>query len=287
MAGYTIGFANISEEHAYAQLVRQGIESAAVAYPQIKLIVRDNNFDSNQALQNAKEFAALPVDLAIIYHIDERFNPELSRVLRQSLIPIIAVDIPVPLSVFFGVDNRQAGKLAGQVGGTWVQEHWGGRVDKVLVLTDSRVLENVRQRLIGGVEELAAYVQINPDDVLYLDGQNSFEVSQTYSHTVLENWADHEHIVILGLNDETTLGAIEAARQAGRAAHVVGIGQGANFDQFADQAALTRLLGSIGYYPEAYGEHLMDLALRMLAGQKVPTQNFIEHEFIPNPFFTP
>jgi ribose transport system substrate-binding protein len=118
------------------------------------------------------------------------------------------------------------------------------------------------------------------DDVFYIDGSNSMEVTQERAHLVLDRWSDYHNIVVLGLNDESTLGALEAARISGREEDVIGVGHGATMVGEAYQEINSRLIGSVGYFPERYGEHLIELARRILDGGSVPRENFIEHRVI-------
>ena len=95
---YTIGFANQSEAYDFPVVVRKSLEKAAAEYSNVNLIVRDNNLDDATALANIEEFADIPVDLAIIYHLGQRIGPTLSSTLLKKKIKMIAVDIPIPLS---------------------------------------------------------------------------------------------------------------------------------------------------------------------------------------------
>jgi ribose transport system substrate-binding protein len=42
----------------------------------------------------------------------------------------------------------------------------------------------------------------------------------------------------------------------------------------------TRLIGSVPYFPERYGEELLPLALAILQKKPVPSSVFIKHELI-------
>lgn len=72
MTEFTIGFANQDEKNPFAVAVRQALEAEVAQHPDLRLIVRDNDLDTEKAKAHALEFAEIPVDLAIIFHIDER-----------------------------------------------------------------------------------------------------------------------------------------------------------------------------------------------------------------------
>lgn len=275
MSHYTIGFSNLSEEHSFAVIVREGLEAAA-QHANLTLIARDNAMDSDRALANAQAFADFPVDLAIIYHIDERVGGKLRSTLAQKGIPIIAVDIPILTTVFFGINNQRAGWLVGEALGRWVQAHWDGQVDKVLVVTEKRVLNVVQQRLDYGLKGLASFVHYDPNTVFYLDGGNHREVSATNTYEVLIRWKDMHRIAAICLNDDSALGVLDAARALGRELDVAVVGQNANLavEEFRNPG--TRFIASADYFPQQYGARLIELALKMLQGERVPHENFIE-----------
>ncbi|MBI5671089.1 MAG: substrate-binding domain-containing protein [Chloroflexi bacterium] len=273
---YTIGFANMCESVPFSATVRAGLEAAAARYPNVKLVVRDNDLNNDQALANAHEFAELGVDLAIIYHIDERMGANIRSVLIRKRIPIIAVDIPIPMTVFFGINNQQAGYLAGAALGQWVQQHWDGAVDKVLVMTEQRALSAIRTRIASAVQGLADTTRFNQDHIFYLDGGTHQNTAYARSESVFKLWENVHRIAVICSNDDTAMGVITRARELGRQEDIAVIGQGANLaiDEFPKPG--NRFIASTAYYPERYGEHLMGLALRMLNRERVPFENLIQ-----------
>ncbi len=277
---YTIGFSNLSERIPFAVTVREGLESAAKAH-KIQIIARDNDFDNEKALANAQEFAKLGVDLAIIFHIDERLGMEIRQTLftAKPRIPIIAVDIPVPLEVFFGIDNYRAGFLAGEALAQWGQRKWDGKLDRILVMTEQRAVSTIRTRLESAVEGILSLIDVEKNHILHLDGSTQYEVANERSKAVLQSWLDWgvEHIGVVCSNDDMAMGVLHAAREMSIEEHIAVIGQGANliWDEFQNNPD-THFIASSAYYPERYGEHIIDLAVRMLNDEKVPMKNHID-----------
>lgn len=277
---FLIGFSNLSNQQIFAQIVRDSLIEAVGATPDLELIIRDNDFDNDRALENAHSFADMGVDLAMVYHIDERFNPELYQVLLRAGIPVIGIDIPVSLGYYFGANNPRAGQLLGDTLGQWVQQYWHGTLDKLLVVTDSRLLGTVRQRMEVAVQVLGEYINIHNDNILFVDGANRRGEAARVAHRVLGNWAEHTKIGVLGLNDDGTKGVIDAATSLGCLDHIVCAGHG-----ITDLAAVfsnpdNRIVGSVAYYPERYGAGLVDYARSILAGESVPRQRYMDHVVI-------
>jgi len=278
---WTIGFSNLSEAIPSTVYRRETLEQAAAQYPDLKLIVRDNALDDERALENAEAFAALPVDLAIIFHINERLGTQLSQFFMPKGIPVIAVDVPIPFATYFGANNQQAGSLAGQALGHWIQNHWGGQIDKVLVMTDSRVTSVVRERAefcLKTLQEVAPYAD---DHVFHLDSSSRRDTAAQRSYDVLQRWTDHQHIAVVCINDDTALGVLDAARSLGCEAQIAVAGQGADELACAEIAnPASALIASTEYYMGEYGVRLIELARRILAGERVPPRNYIEHTCI-------
>ncbi len=275
---YTIGFCNLSEKLPFAVSVRRGLEAAVAAHPNLRLISRDNDYDTARAITNAREFADAKVDLGIIYHMDERANPLIANIMLRQAIPVIAVDIPVaPWITFFGVDNAQAGHLVGTELGKWIKQHWHGQVDKIIVMTDNRVLGEVRKRTDQALVALSEWASFSPDDVLHLDSGNIYDIAYERALPVLERWKNYHRIAVIGMNDNTALGALDAARALGREADVAVVGQGADLAVAELRNPDSRLIASTAYFPERYGAQLVDLALRIFRGEKLERRYAIRH----------
>jgi ribose transport system substrate-binding protein len=277
----TIGFTNLTEKSSFTVRVREGLEAAVAPYPHVKLITRDNDMDNDQAMRNARDLAEAPVDVAILFHVDERAAPTIANVLLRRHIPVITIDIPIaPWVIYFGANNEQAGLLAGAALGKWIRAHWDSRVDKIVVMSEHRVLAEVRKRLDFALVALRDAMVFSPDDVLFLDSGNLRETAAERFAPILTRWSAHRKIAVIGFNDETALGALDAARAVGREGDLVAVGQGADAAISEFRKPDTRLIASTAYFPERYGAHLLDLARRMHAGETVPRKNYIAHEII-------
>lgn len=277
-ASYTIGFSNLQDASPFCVAVKNSLEVAVAEYPNLTLICRDNDLNDELALDNAQQFAELQVNLAIIFHINQVTGDKIRQILTVGKrIPIIAIDIPILWTTYFGVDNQQAGALAGAALGNWINANWAGQVDKILALTEIRVADVVRLRIDHALATLKDMIHYDSDNLLYIDSGNVYDLSVERTIDVLRRWTDYHRIAMIGFNEDTSLALMDAARTLGRLNDVVAIGQG------ADRAALdelrrpdTRLIATTGYRPYAYGAHLVDLALRILRGERVPTNNYVE-----------
>ena len=89
-------------------------------------------------------------------------------------------------------------------------------------------------------------------------------------------------VLIAALDDPGALGAVRAIDDSGRSRETaVVVGQDATHDARAEMAREgSCLIGSVGYFPERYGEKIIPLALKILGGKAVPPTAHIEHALI-------
>ncbi len=280
---YTIGFANLTEDIVFTQLVRDGILSAAEEAGNVEVVLADNRLDGATALANADNFIAQGVDGVIEFQTDEAFGNVIMSRFRREGIPVIAIDIPMPGATFFGADNYNAGRLAGEALAAWANENWDGDVDAVLVLELPQSGPIPAARMQGQIEglqdNLASPV---PDDMVFrLDSKNTQEESFQVVSDILPTIPDADHIVAVTINDGTALGVIAAAEAAGRADQIMVVGQGADpSGQEAMIAENSRYLGATGYFPENYGAYLIPAMIDLLECRAVPPAIYVDHVFI-------
>jgi ribose transport system substrate-binding protein len=279
---YKIGFANLGEQMSFPVDVRRSLERAAKRAGNIDLLVTDNQLDSKAALQVADYLVAEGVDLAIEYQIDEKTGNLISDKFHRANIPVIAVDIPMVGATYFGVDNYRAGYLAGAALGNWLQENWGGCFDQLIVLEEQRAGALPAARIQGQLDGLQEIIgQVSPSQILFLDSGNTSEISESHMLAALRRLPNEHRLAVLSFNDDAVIGALTAARRLGREADVVIVGQGA--DRLVRQELRrpdSRIVGSTAYWPEKYGDRLIDVALKILRGEPVPPAVYNEHVFI-------
>ncbi len=83
------------------------------------------------------------------------------------------------------------------------------------------------------------------------------------------------------INDPSALGALRAFQEAGRSECCAIMGHNASPEGRAElRQPNTRLLGSVAFFPERYGEDLIRVSLDILNRRPVPPAVFVEHKLI-------
>jgi ribose transport system substrate-binding protein len=277
---YRIGYAEQGQDSSFDREVRRGLAQAAER-DQVDLIVVDNRYQPKIALRSADYLIREQVDLAIEFQTDEMIAPAIASKYLEAKIPFIAIDIPHPGATYFGANNYQAGLIAGHYLGRWAKKHWNGEVDEILLIELHRAGSLPKARLRGVVSGIGEVMR-SPEScrTVSIDGDGQFQ-------TALERVRKHlrespaRRILVGAANDLSALGALRAFEEAGRAGDCAIVGQNAEPEARAElRSANTRLIASVGYFPEKYGDGLLRLALDILAKKAVAPAVFTNHQII-------
>jgi len=277
---YRIEYAAQGQDSSFPREVHAGLVRAAER-EEVELIVVDNRYQAKVAVKNAEHLLRESVDLVIEFQTDEAVAPAIASTYLEAGIPLIAIDIPHPSATYFGANNYAAGLIAGRHLGAWAQKHWGGEVDEVLLLELARAGSLVRARMRGvvaGIKETLREAEGRPFVSLDGDGQWKTSLERVRKH-LRESKA--RHVLVGAANDPSALGAVRAFQEAGRASTCAIVGQNGEPDARGElREPRSPLVGSVGYFPEKYGDGLLRLALDILAGRPVPPAVFVRHQLI-------
>ncbi|MCL4251012.1 MAG: sugar ABC transporter substrate-binding protein [Anaerolineae bacterium] len=280
---YTIGFANLTEDIVFTQLVREGMVATAEEMGNVNLVLADNRLDGATALANTENFITQGVDAIIHFQTDEAFGNVIMARARAAGIPVFAIDIPMPGATFFGADNYYAGQLAGEALAAWVNENWDGQADAMLVLELPQSGPIPAARMQGMEEAFQNNVEtpVADDMVFHLDSKNTQEEAFRVVSDTLPAIDEDAKIVAVTINDGTALGTIAAVEAAGRGDNLMVVGQ--NADPSGQEEMIkenSRYLGATGYFPENYGAQLLPRVIDVLECRPVPPSIYVEHVFI-------
>jgi len=277
---YRIGYAAQGQDTSFDREVRTSLTRAAER-EHVELITVDNRYQPKIALRSADYLIKEQVDLVIEFQTDEGIAPAIASKYLEANIPFIAIDIPHPGATYFGANNYQAGLMAGHYLGRWAKKHWSGEIDEILLVELHRAGSLPRARMRGILTGIGEVIRV-PDRcrTVSVDGDGQFQ-------TALERVRKHlreskaRHVLVGAANDPSALGAIRAFEEAGRGSDCVVAGQNAEPEARAElRNPSTRLIASIAYFPEKYGDGLLRLALDILSRKAVPPAVFTSHQVI-------
>jgi ribose transport system substrate-binding protein len=277
---YRIGYAAQGQDTSFDREVRSGLTRAAER-EHVELLVVDNRYQPKIALRSADYLIKEQVDLVIEFQTDEVVAPAIASKYLEANIPFIAIDIPHPGATYFGANNYQAGLMAGTHLGRWAKRHWAGEVDEILLVEIQRAgaLPKARMRgVLAGITEVLRPPQ--PCRTVSIDGDGQWAATLERVRKHLRE-TKSKRILVGAANDSSALGALRAFQEAGRGGECVVAGQNAEPEARAELRTLhTRLIASVAYFPEKYGDGLLRLALDILARKVVPPAIFMNHQVI-------
>jgi ribose transport system substrate-binding protein len=277
---YRIGYAAQGQDTSFDKEVATGLKRAAER-EQVELIMVDNRYQPKIALRSADYLIRQEVDLVIEFQADEVVAPAIASKYLEANIPFIAIDIPHPGATYFGANNYQAGLMGGHYLGRWAKRQWSGAVDEVLLIELHRAGSLPKARIRGLLAGLAEVIRM-PEQcrTVPLDGDGQFQTSLERVRKHLRQ-SKAKRILVGAANDSSALGALRAFQEAGRAEDCVIVGQNAEPEARAElRSPRTRMIASVAYFPEQYGDGLVRLALDILLRKAVPPAVFTKHQII-------
>jgi ribose transport system substrate-binding protein len=277
---YRIGYAAQGQDTSFDREVRMSLTRAAER-EHVELITVDNRYQPKIALRSADYLIREQVDLVIEFQTDELIAPAIASKYMEANIPFIAIDIPHPGATYFGANNYQAGLMAGHYLGRWAKKHWAGEVDEILLVELQRAGSLPKARMRGVLTGISEMIRVSERcRTISVDGDGQFQQTLERVRKHLRE-SKSRRVLVGAANDSSALGAMRAFQEAGRANECVVVGQNGEPEARAElRTAHTRMIGSVAYFPEKYGDGLLRLALDILARRVVPPAVFTNHQLI-------
>jgi ribose transport system substrate-binding protein len=276
----TFGFANLSTQISLATEIQESLEKAAAAAG-VDLIVWDNDRNADKAIRNAEEMADSAIDIVIEFQLFEQVAPVIADIFARARMPVISIVNPHHGSLYLGVDNYRAGFSAGVALADYAVRFWRAPVDVLLLLESPPAGQTVQSRLIGvwrGIESRLG--ALPPNAVQHLDSGGDKATSRLAVQGFLCG-GSAKRILIAGINDESAIGAAQAAGQAKEKSKIAVVGHGGSPEMMKMvEDPASPCIGTVSFHPERYGPELVSFALATLRGRPTLPNRYIEHEFV-------
>lgn len=277
---FRIGYADQDQTSSFSREVFNSLVCACQR-AQMELIMVDNRRSPKAAVRNAERLIREHVDLAVEFQIDGRTAPEVASKFRGAGVPFIAIDIPHPGAIYFGADNYSGGLMAGRHLGHYAKHKWQGEIDEIVLLEISRAGPLIHMRtnaMLEGIKEVTSLSE--KCSVLRMDAKGEFRAALQSVRKYLRI-CNAKHVLVGTANDPMALGALRAFQECGRTANCAVVGQNAEPEARAEmRQPRTRLIGTVAYFPEKYGDTIVHLATDVLLGKHVAPATFTPHQLV-------
>lgn len=268
--------------NAFREDVRRSLEAAARA-ARVDLMVLDNaEDDAELCIRNAQRLVSTRADAVIFFEPHEAIGHAIADQFFQARVPFITVEIGIESGVYFGANNYQAGKLAGQALAQFATAEWKGQFDYAVLIESTLSVQRVQARVSGALAALREKVGEIPDDrVLRCDGRGNAAESYKAVRKLLTGKVAKRRLLVSAFNDLSALGCLKAVRELGLEQQVAVVGQNGSREVWPELLnPASRLIASVAYFPEKYGKGLVELALAVLARQTLPPAVYAEHALV-------
>ena len=291
---YTVAFANLTEEPGKTlegtgftgREVRESFVLAARRYP-IDLVFYDNQREPAKALANAEDAVGRKVNLYIQYFDDAATNVKVGQRLRAAGIGVFAINTPVPEAPLYTIDNRAAGRIAGEALSEYGAKNWRGQPTIGVVIGNLRAQEyRVPDRAQGATEGLKRHLPAIKIVALETQG-NPAQVGPLLAKVLASHPATK--VLVAAMDDTSALAAKGALESAGRLSDGAIVGQGVDRSVHGgmnDKKEIdpsnrgSIVVGSVAFYLDRYGYEVLPLAMRMLRGETVAPRTVTPHRLI-------
>jgi ribose transport system substrate-binding protein len=212
--GLKLGFIALGDQVPFSKLVTDGMRQVA-DQAGAELVVCDSRLDGQVALDCARNFKTQGVEAYLNFQVDQKLSEAICKAGPD--VPVIAVDItqePCQVS-FMGAANEYAGIIAGQAMGEFAKREWDCDYDAYVSLESTASVDASEARM-GGYRKGFQSVcpgELKNERVLDADRTDTARTKMTDTLTALPG---QSKIVVVAINDDGILGAIAAAKTAGR-----------------------------------------------------------------------
>jgi ribose transport system substrate-binding protein len=278
-AGMKLGYISLSEAVPFIKLVSDSIKKQAEAAG-AQLVFCDSQADAAKALDCAKNFKTQGVQGYLNFQQDAKAAAAICQAGPQ--VPVIAIDIRQDpcQKAFMGANNERAGFIAGQAVGTFAKSTWNCAYDGFVSLEQPEA-GAVNQARMGGYRKGFESV-CGAGSVKNLKTVNAFRVdmARTAMADVLTSLPGAKKIIVVGINDDSILGALAAARTVGRQSDIYVAAQGADPSSWCEIKKNPNWIADTAYFPERYGEIGIPYLIDLLKGKPVPSNLLVNHQAV-------
>jgi ABC-type sugar transport system substrate-binding protein len=224
---YTLAFINPGQNIPFFHDWSLGMNAAAKFYG-VNFIETDVQLHEDQIIT---QFETIAIRNPDVVGTLTSSGAALKARADQAGIPLLPIDIEIPDNPYYmGVPNEQVGTTGGELLGKAAKaklaDDWKGR-NLVYVGLGESTCEPCTIRVEAGLKAVRETLDIPDSNVVMLDTGGLTDQSQTATTDMLTAHPN-DVFIMLGLNDESGVGALQAVKAAGRADDALLVSLGAD-----------------------------------------------------------
>jgi ribose transport system substrate-binding protein len=257
----TIGVTLLTRAHLFYRDLEAGLREEADSN-RFEVIVTAAEFDLGKQTSQIEDFVARKVDAIVVCPVDSKGIGAAIRKANEAKIPVFTADIAAQegeVVSHIASDNVAGGRLAGE----YLAKLLGGK--GTVGIIDQPAVTSVLDRVQGFKEAIGKFPDIKI--VADVNGQGVRDRAMQAASDVLQAHPDIQGI--FGINDDSALGALDAAQQFKRM-NVAIIGYDATPPAVDAILKGTQLKADVIQFPRRIGSTTIQKIKEHFAGQQVP-----------------
>jgi ribose transport system substrate-binding protein len=230
-ATFKISFSNYTESAPLFRVIHTNLDKAVKdTGADVKVKWYDNGGDPAKMLQNAQLMVRDKPDAVVIYPVSNA-TQGVGKVLGDSKIPCVSVNLDTAACRFLNIDNRALGEgTAKVVGDIAKQRGWNASNTTVLIGQNAAAGEQVNNCVSYFYSTIAPLLGMEPVDAksitatttkiganaIQFDGGSQLQPSFDAVKNLLPSVPKGNNIILYTVNNDSTKGALRALEDAGR-----------------------------------------------------------------------
>jgi ribose transport system substrate-binding protein len=256
-----IGVTLLTRGHIFYRDLEEGLRKEAEARG-FEVIVTAAEFDLGKQISQIEDFVTRHVSAIVVCPVDSKgITPGINRA-RAANIPVFTADIAAEgadVVSHIASDNIAGGRLAGEYLGKYLKG--AGKI----AIINQPALTSTLDRVKGFREAISKFPDIRI--VSDVNGQGVRDKALSVAADVLQSHPDINGI--FGINDDSALGALDAAEQFGRK-DVAIIGYDATPPAVDAILRGSQLKADVTQFPKLIGSSTIDMIGKHFTGEQVP-----------------
>lgn len=271
-----IGYNAGSDSIEFFTNVFGGLKAQSAKYG-TELLYANSQFDPEQIIPKVETLLMQGADVIVDFNVNSEIGGNLVDIVREKGAKgVIGIDVEYysvtsdDRAWFMGANNQVAGELCGQAIADYVKANKDGVLEKLVLFYNSENGDEVKKRMGGAIQGLAKEgINLTDDQIDWIDMGGGGSDTTLQGKDKFAGWLtshpDVHSVAVVAVNDETTQGVFAAAETAGRTDDCILASHNVS-QQFIEQAkkgGAPCWVGSVGYYPERYGEYIIPMAIAL------------------------
>jgi ribose transport system substrate-binding protein len=257
-----IGLTVQSLANPFFVAMQKGAQQAAQQF-NAEVFVESGDYDIAKQTAQVENFISKKVDLILLNAVDSKGIAAAVQEAKAAGIPVVAVDVGADGGIDTAVtsDNYQAGVLAAE----YLVKRLNGKGN--VVVLDGPPVTSVFDRLKGFEDTIKKSTDIKV--IATQNAEGSREKAVTMMENILQAHPKGQIQAVFGINDPTSLGAMVAVEQSGRAEEMFLVGVDGSPDAVEALKGKKSFAATSAQTPDAMVVKAVELGIKIINGEKV------------------